>query len=394
MINSKISEIVKQHESDMIAFRRDLHKNPELPFEEVRTTNRIAEELDKIGITYRRTEPTGIIAEIKGGKPGKTVLLRADIDALPVQELNDKIDYKSSIEGKMHACGHDSHAAMLLTAAKVLYAIRADLPGNIRLIFQPAEEIAQGAKAMVKQGAVEGVDNAFGMHIWSQMPHDKVSCVVGPSFASADIFTVKFKGQGGHGSMPHDTVDAVMVASSFVMNIQSIVSREIDPLEPAVVTIGRMEVGTRFNVIAENAVLDGTVRCFNVAVREKIESAIRRYADQVAATYRAKAVVEYTYGTLPVVNEAKSALLAQEVIKQAFGESYLYQERPTTGGEDFSYYTENIPGAFALVGSGNPKKDTKWAHHHGCFNIDEDAMIRGAELYAQYAWAYLSQNEF
>ncbi|OCG11819.1 M20 family metallopeptidase [Gilliamella apicola] len=392
MTNPNIKKLIQQNIDEMVAFRRDLHRHPELPWEEFRTTERIAQELDKIGIAYRRTEPTGIIAEIQGGKPGKRILLRADIDALPVQELSENIDYKSTIDGKMHACGHDTHASMLLTAAKALYEIRDQLKGNVRLVFQPAEEVAQGAKGMIKQGVLDGVNSAFGMHIWSQMPVGKISCVVGSSFASADLLTVRFKGRGGHGSMPHDTVDAVMVASAFVMNVQSIVSREVSPLDPAVVTIGRMDVGTRFNVIAENAVLDGTVRCFNVAVRDKIESAIRRYANQVAAMYRATAEVEYIYGTLPVINDKESALLAQKVIVESFGEEALYFEAPTTGGEDFSYYTENIPGAFALVGSGNPDKDTQWPHHHGCFNVDEDGMALGAEFYAQYTWAYLNQN--
>ncbi|MCX8664919.1 MULTISPECIES: M20 family metallopeptidase [unclassified Gilliamella] len=392
MTNKNIKKLIQQNLDEMVAFRRDLHRHPELPWEEFRTTDRIAQELDKIGIAYRRTEPTGIIAEIEGGKPGKRILLRADIDALPVQELSENIDYKSMFDGKMHACGHDTHASMLLAAARVLYKIREQLKGNVRLVFQPAEEIAQGAKSMVKQGVLDGIDSAFGMHIWSQMPIGKISCVVGSSFASADLLTVRFKGRGGHGSMPHDTVDAVMVASAFVMNVQSIVSREISPLDPAVVTIGRMDVGTRFNVIAENAVLEGTVRCFNITVRDKIESAIRRYANQIAAMYRATAEVEYIYGTLPVINDKESALLAQKVIVQSFGEQALYFEAPTTGGEDFSYYTENIPGAFALVGSGNPDKDTQWPHHHGCFNVDEDGMALGAELYAQYAWSYLNQN--
>ena len=392
MTNPNIKKLIQQNIDEMVAFRRDLHRHPELPWEEFRTTDRIAQELDKIGIAYRRTEPTGIIAEIQGGKPGKRILLRADIDALPVQELSENIDYKSTIDGKMHACGHDTHASMLLTAAKALYEIRDQLKGNVRLVFQPAEEVAQGAKGMIKQGVLDGVDSAFGMHIWSQMPVGKISCVVGSSFASADLLTVRFKGRGGHGSMPHDTVDAVMVASAFVMNVQSIVSREVSPLDPAVVTIGRMDVGTRFNVIAENAVLDGTVRCFNVAVRDKIESAIRRYANQVAAMYRATAEVEYIYGTLPVINDKESALLAQKVIVESFGEEALYFEAPTTSGEDFSYYSENIPGAFVLVGSGNPDKDTQWPHHHGCFNVDEDGMALGAEFYAQYAWAYLNQN--
>lgn len=394
MVNKTITAAIKHHTQDMIAFRRDLHAHPELPFEEVRTTKRIAEELAKIGIEYRLTEPTGIIAEIKGGKPGKTVALRADIDALPVQELNDSLEYKSTQHGKMHACGHDAHTAMLLTASKALYEIRDQLSGNVRLIFQPAEEIAQGAKAMVKQGAVDNVDNVFGMHIWSTTPSGKVSCNVGGTFASADLLVVKFKGRGGHGSMPEATVDAAVVASSFVMNLQSIVSRETSSLDSAVVSIGKMDVGTRFNVIAENATLDGTVRCFDIETRTRIEAAIRRYAMHTAAMYGATVEVDYIYGTLPVINEERSALLAQSVITDAFGEETLMFEKPTPGGEDFSFYMENIPGCFALLGSGNPEKDTQWAHHHGCFNIDEDAMATGAELYAQYAWSYLQQDKF
>lgn len=394
MVNNSITASIKKHTEAMIAFRRDLHSHPELPFEEVRTTQRIAEELAKIGIEYRLTEPTGIIADIKGGKPGKTVALRADIDALPVQELNDSLEYKSTNQGKMHACGHDAHTAMLLTAAKALYEVRDELNGNIRLIFQPAEEIAQGAKAMVKQGAVDNVDNVFGMHIWSTTPSGKISCNVGGTFASADLLVVKFKGRGGHGSMPEATVDAAIVASSFVMNLQAVVSRETSSLDSAVVTIGKMEVGTRFNVIAENAVLDGTVRCFDIETRTRIEAAIRRYAEHTAAMYGATAEVDYIYGTLPVINEERSALLAQSVISEAFGENTLMAERPTPGGEDFSFYMENIPGCFALLGSGNPEKDTQWAHHHGCFNIDEDVMASGAELYAQYAWSYLQQDKF
>nr|ELR5133935.1 amidohydrolase [Providencia rettgeri] len=394
MISKTITAAIKKHTQEMIAFRRDLHAHPELPFEELRTTKRIAEELDKIGIEYRLTEPTGVIAEIKGAKPGKTVALRADIDALPVLELNDSLEYKSTTAGKMHACGHDAHTAMLLTAAKALYEVREELAGNVRLIFQPAEEIAQGALAMIKQGAIENVDNVFGMHIWTTTPSGKVSCNVGGSFASADLLKVTFKGRGGHGSMPEATIDAAVVASAFVMNLQAIVSRETSSLDSAVVTIGKMEVGTRFNVIAENAVLDGTVRCFDIETRNRIEAAIRRYAEHTAAIYGATAQVDYIYGTLPVINEERSALLAQSVISQAFGEQALINERPTPGGEDFSFYIEDIPGCFALLGTGNAEKDTQWAHHHGCFNIDEDTMATGAELHAQYAWAYLQQQEF
>lgn len=381
---------VKKYEEEMIAFRRDLHQHPELQWEEFRTTQKVADEMDKLGIPYRKTVPTGLIAELVGGKPGKTVALRADMDALPVQELNEGLAYKSLEDGKMHACGHDAHTAMLVTAAKALKEIQSDIKGTIRFIFQPSEENAKGAKAMVEQGAVEEVDNVFGIHIWSQMPSGKVSCVVGSSFASADIFTIDFTGRGGHGAMPDACIDATMVASAFVMNVQAIVSRETHPLDPVVVTIGRMDVGTRFNVIAENARLEGTVRCFSIETRERVKKAIQRYAEHTALTYGATAAVDYQYGTLPVVNDERDALFAQKIIQDSFGEDALLQEPPTTGGEDFSYFTEYTPGCFALVGCGNPDKDTEWAHHHGKFNVDEDAMKMGAEMYAQYAYNYLN----
>ncbi len=394
MTNPAITAFIKAHQQQMIDFRRDLHAHPELPWEEKRTTQQVASALDELGISYRLTAPTGIIAEIQGASPGKTVGLRADMDALPILELNDSLSYKSHTPGKMHACGHDAHTAMLLSAAAALHSVRSQLPGNVRLIFQPAEEIAEGAREMVRQGAMEGVDNVFGIHIWSQIPSGQISCKVGSSFASADLLRVSFKGRGGHGSMPEACIDAAVVASSFVMNLQAIVSRETAAQDSAVVTIGKMEVGTRFNVIAENAVLDGTVRCFTLETRERLKAAIERYANHTAAIYGASVQVEYTYGTLPVINEERSALLAQSVVREAFGDTALITERPTTGGEDFSFYMEKAPGCFALVGCGNPQKGSDFAHHHGCFNIDEDAMVSGAELYAQYAWRYLHQDSF
>ncbi|ROS24876.1 amidohydrolase [Raoultella terrigena] len=394
MINPAITAIVAREVQATIAFRRDLHAHPELPWEERRTTERVVAKLESIGIACRRTVPTGVIADITGGRPGKTVALRADMDALPVQELNDRLSYKSQIAGKMHACGHDSHTAMLLTAARALYEVRKQMSGNVRLIFQPAEEIAEGAKAMIDQGALDSVDNIFGMHIWSGSPAGKISCNLGSSFASADLLKVTFRGRGGHGSMPEACIDAAVVASAFVMNLQAIVARETSPLESAVVTIGRMDVGTRFNVIAENAVLDGTVRCFSIETRQRLEAAIARYAQHTAAMYGATVAVDYCYGTPPVINEERSARLAQSVIREAFGDDALFSEKPTTGGEDFSFYMQDVPGCFALLGSGNKEKGSDYAHHHGCFNIDEQVMNTGAGLYAQYAWRYLHQNRF
>lgn len=391
MINEKIKQGIQKYSDELTAIRRKLHSEPELSWEEYETTNFVSAYLTDLGIEHRKTEPTGVIAEIKGGKAGETVALRADMDALPVEELNIDLPYASKEKGKMHACGHDTHTAMLLIAAKVLNENKEELPGNVRLIFQPAEEAATGAKEMVKQGAVEGVDNVFGIHIWSQMPTSKVSCNPGPSFASADIFKVTFKGRGGHGAMPQDTIDAAVIASSFVMNVQSVVSRTIDPQQPAVVTVGKMEVGTRFNVIAENAVIEGTVRCFDAATRDHVEKQLQVYAENTANIYGGTAKVEYIRGTQPVINGKESAELVQQVAAEAFGEDALYYEKPTMGGEDFSFFLDEVPGSFALVGSGNPEKDTEWAHHHGKFNVDEDALVTGAELYAQYAWAYLNK---
>jgi amidohydrolase len=391
MINEKIKQSIKKYEEELTVIRRKLHSEPELSWEEEKTTDFVCEYLDELGIPYRRTDPTGVIAAIEGGMPGKTVALRGDMDALSVEELNDNLPYVSKEKGKMHACGHDAHTAMLLIAAKALNEHKKELAGTVRLLFQPAEEVAEGAKAMVKQGAVDGVDNVFGIHIWSQMPTGKVSCPAGPAFASADLFKVIFKGRGGHGAMPHDCIDAAIVASSFVMNVQTVVSRTIDAQKPAVLTIGKMVVGTRFNVIAENAVIEGTVRCFDPKTRDHIETQLKHYAEYVAALYGATADVQYIRGTQAVINEEKSAELVQNIVREAFGQEAVYFEKPTMGGEDFSGYLEKVPGSFALVGSGNPEKDTEWAHHHGKFNIDEDALCTGAELYAQYAWAYLNQ---
>lgn len=392
MIHNSIKTHIAEHDEELVNIRRKLHSEPELSWEEYNTTEYVASYLTELGITCRKTEPTGVIGELAGGKPGKTVALRADMDALSVEQLTEDLSYGSKEPGKMHACGHDAHTAMLLIAAKALVSVKDELSGTIRFLFQPAEEVATGAREMVKQGAMEGVDNVFGIHIWSQSPTGKISCTPGPSFASADIFNVRFTGRGGHGAMPQACVDASVMASSFVMNVQTIVSRTIDPKQPAVVTVGKMTVGTRFNIIAENAVIEGTVRCFDAGVRDHIEQQLAVYAKNIAELYGGTAELEYIRGTQAVINDAESAEHAQQVAVEAFGQDTLYAEDPTMGGEDFSFFLDEAPGCFALVGSGNSEKDTQWAHHHGRFNIDEDALATGAELYAQYAYSYLEKN--
>lgn len=390
MISTKIKEKIKSYNHELITLRRTLHRQPELSFEEFETTKFICQYLEDLGIPYTKMDPTGVIATIKGEQEGKTVALRADMDALPIQQLND-VSYKSENEGKMHACGHDGHTSMLLIAAKALSEMKEELVGNVRLIFQPAEEIGAGAKKIIPQGAMDDVDQVFGIHIWTPMPTNTVSCPAGPTFAAADLFTIHFVGKGGHGAMPEECIDAAVIASSFVMNVQSVISRAVDPQDPAVLTVGKMDVGTKANIIAENAVIEGTVRTFNQATRDLVEAELRRYAEKTAELYGGTVSIEYIRGTQPVINEEHAANLVREVAAEAFGEDVLYEEKPTMGAEDFSIYLDHAPGAFALVGCGNEKKDTTWAHHHGKFNIDEDALQTGAELYAQFAWAYLKK---
>ena len=234
----------------VIEMRRYFHQYPEKSLEEYETSKRIKEELDKMGIPYISVANTGVIATIEGKNPGKTVALRADMDALSVVEENDSIDYKSKIDGMMHACGHDGHTSMLLGAGKVLNDMKDEINGTVKLFFQPAEEVAQGAKAMIADGALEGVDGVFGIHLWTDLECGKISVEEGPRMAAADIFKIIVKGKGGHGSLPQQGVDAVVVSSAIIMNLQSIVSRETSPLDSVVVSIGALHSGTRFNVIA------------------------------------------------------------------------------------------------------------------------------------------------
>ncbi|MRI84766.1 amidohydrolase [Aerococcaceae bacterium WS4759] len=393
-MNTLIKNYILEHENDLIETRRYFHQHPELSFEEFETTKYIADQLDKLDVNYRLMEPTGVLAEIVGAKPGKTVLLRADMDALSIEELNDHLDYCSINSGKMHACGHDAHTSMLLTALKALLSVQEQIKGTVRFIFQPAEEIASGAKKMVEQGILEGVDNVFGIHIWTVNETGLVACDPGPSFASADIFKVHFKGKGGHAAQPHMTHDAVVMAAEYVNNVQSIVSRSVDPLSPAVLTIGKFESGDRFNIIAENAFLEGTVRTFNNETRSIVEKQMKHFAEQVAAMYHGTVDFEYIYMTEAVDNHEGSAKLVQEVTEKAFGKEFIYHDAPTMGAEDFGYYMKEIPGAFATVGCRNTIKETDFPHHHARFNVDEEALKYGAELYAQYALSYLEQDKF
>ena len=393
MKQSLVKELILKYEQEMIAHRRHFHQHPELSWEEFETTKTLAAELDKLGIEYRLTEPTGIIANIKGRVPGKTVALRADIDALPVTELKQDLPYRSLVDGKMHACGHDTHMSMLLTAIKALNDLKNEFDGTVRIIFQPAEEVAGGAKKMIAQGAIEGVDAVFGEHIWSPMPVGLISCIDGPCMAACDVFRVTFYGKGGHGAVPETSIDATVMAASFVANVQTIVSRNISPLNPAVVTVGKLESGTVFNVISGEAYLEGTVRTFTPEDRKLVEEKLRIFAEHTASMFGGTAEYSYEYGTDIVDNNPAEADRVRRLAAKAFGEDKVFSEPKRCIGEDFAAYMLEVPGAFAYIGGENIAKDCRWPHHNGNFNVDEDALKLGAELYALYALDFLGALE-
>lgn len=376
----------------VVEMRRHFHMNPELSLEEYETTEFVAKELDKIGVPYERLTKTGLIATIQGKSSGKTVALRSDMDALNVTQKND-VSYKSKNEGKMHACGHDAHTAILLGAAQILNDMKDTFQGTVNLVFQPAEEVAAGAKDLMAAGDwYSKVDNFFGAHVWSGLESGKVSVEAGQRMAAADLFKIKVTGKSGHGSMPHQTVDSVVVASAIVLNLQTLVSREYSPLDALVITVGSIHSGNRFNVIAGSAELEGTVRYFTREIAGTIEDSMRRVIESTAAMYRCEATLEYSYVTPPLINEEFSSAVAYEAALKTHGAENITKLEKTTGGEDFAYYLKDKPGCFAFIGTKNVEKKTDVAHHNENFDIDEDALIAGSALYAEYAMTYLSQN--
>ncbi|MDU1911895.1 amidohydrolase [Fusobacterium sp.] len=387
----KTIDLAKKNHDYVIQMRREFHMNPEVSMQEYNTCKRIKEELEKMGVEYKGIAGTGVIATIKGTKPGKTVALRGDIDALAVVEENTH-DYVSKVHGMMHACGHDTHGAMLLGAVKVLNEMKDEIEGTVKFFFQPGEEVGKGAAAMVAEGALEGVDGVMGIHISSDMPTGTINADPGPRMASADSFKVTITGKGGHGARPEQCIDAVVVGAATVMNLQSIVSRELSPFDPVVVTTGSIKSGTRFNVIAPTAVLEGTVRYYKTEYKQIIADAIERIAKSTAEAYRATAEMEYSSLVKPTINDDACAELAQESAAKIVGKENVIHTPAGTGGEDFSEFSSIVPGVMTRLGAGNTEKGTTYPHHHGKFDVDEDAFVYGVAFYAQYAIDYLKKN--
>ena len=388
-----VRDITKKYKDYIIEKRRYFHMNPEPSFNEYNTSKVIQEELIKIGIPFEIFAKTGIIATIKGKSSGKTVLLRADMDALEVCEKNN-VSYKSQKEGLMHACGHDGHIAMLLGAAHVLNEIKNDISGEIKLFFQPAEEVAKGAKAVIEESKItDFIDAAFAIHLWQGIPVGKISLESGARMAAADMFSIKVKGKSGHGSMPHETIDAVVVASAIVMNLQHLVSRNTNPLDTLVVTVGKLTAGTRYNIIAGEALLEGTIRSFSDEVWKKVPEQIERVVKNTAATYSAEAEIDLFRATPPLVNNQDISDILKISAEKLYGEEVVIKYEKTPGGEDFAYFTQAVPGALAFVGIRNDEKGINSPHHNETFDMDEEALEMGTNLYVQFAVDFLNSKK-
>jgi hippurate hydrolase len=369
----------------MVALRRDLHRNPELSWEEHRTTERLIGEMDRLGLSCSRPLETGLVAEIEGPPDVPAIALRADIDALPIQEETD-LPFSSENPGVMHACGHDAHSAMLVGAAELLLSRQEPLPAPVRLIFQPAEELGSGARAMVDAGVLDGVGAIFGGHVDRHYPTGTVVAVMGTVNASTDGFRIDIRGQQGHAARPHETVDAVVAGSLIVMAVQTIVSREIDPTHPSVVSIGRFEAGSASNVIAGTASLSGTIRAQEQEVRSHLHRSIARICDSVGQLHQATIELEIEEGTPPLVNRGPMVEVARAAARSALGEEYVRSmvRGANMGGEDFSWYLQEIPGCYVRLGARVPDS-AGYPAHSSRFEIDEEVLASGAAWLADVA---------
>ncbi len=371
------------------SWRRRLHQYPELSLQEVQTTQALAEELDRLGIpVIRFPGHTGLIGVIAGSFPGKTVLLRADIDALPIRE-NTGLPYAAQ-NGAMHACGHDCHAAMLLGAAKLLLEHREELPGTVRLLFQAAEETSHGAEYFISQGCLDGVDAAFGIHIWSGLTAPLISVEAGPRMAACDNFELVVHGTAAHGASPHLGCDGIAAAAAAVTALQGYVARRHDVFQPLVVTIGSIHGGEAPNILADTVTLSGTARCFDEALRARLQGDLEALFSAACLPYGCTAQLHWHSLAPAVVNHDPHLVeTGRQAARKLYGPQGLGHLAPLMVSEDFAYYSQHVPTLFCFLGGGNPEINAIYPHHNECFRIDEDALPRGAALYAQFALDYL-----
>ncbi len=381
----KLANEQKEYVTDM---RRKFHMCPEPSLSEFETCKMIAAELDSMGVPHRTVNDIGVIADIKGGKEGRCVALRSDHDALEITEVTG-LPFASKNQGMMHACGHDAHTAMLLGAVKVLNSIKESLCGNVRIIFQPAEEQLKGAAIMIEAGALDGVEEIFGMHIASNVDIGYFDIKEGYRLASSDGLRIKITGKSSHGARPENGIDAVLVGAALVLNLQSIVAREVAAAESSVVTVGQFHAGTRSNIIAGDGYMDLTVRNFNPEIRAQVMDSIKRIAATTCETYRATCEFETINETAPCKNHPEPTKRAVKVISSLFGDQCFDDQPPRMGSEDFAYYSEKIPAAFAFVGARNQDLGIIHPSHNGKFDLDEASLPMGVAIHVGYVLDFL-----
>ncbi|MGE3797315.1 MAG: M20 family metallopeptidase [Thermomicrobiales bacterium] len=394
-LRSQVDEILP----GVIADRRHLHQHPELGFQEYETAAYIVKRLESLGVTDIRTGvgKTGVTGLIRGAageqSTGPTVMLRADMDALPIQEAND-VDYRSMNAGVMHACGHDSHVSMLLGTARILTDNRDRFAGTVKLLFQPAEEGGGGASAMIADGALENptVDATFGIHIWQEADLGTVEARAGVAMVGADGFTVTIHGRGGHGAAPNRCVDPIVVGSTLINALQTIISREKDPTVPGIVTVGSFRSGEAFNVIPDTATLKGTIRSISAEQRDGIKERLAALATNVANGMGASATVEYAFGAPPVINDPDMTAIVRGAAAEVVGAAGSVDGPLKSVSEDYSLFLEQVPGCYFFVGSRNKERGLVWGHHHQQFDIDEEAMGIGIETMARTVLRYFASN--
>ncbi|SFS66156.1 M20 metallopeptidase family protein [Marininema halotolerans] len=379
----------------MVQLRREFHQAPELSFCEENTPRRVAEILQQLGFHVRtNVGGRGVVGILEGGKPGKTVALRADMDALPIQDEKEDCPYRSRVPGVMHACGHDGHTASLLGVAEILAEIREEIAGRFVLLFQHAEEVVPGgAQAMIADHALDGVDAIYGVHLWTPFPYGIIGLREGRLMAAADSFHIEVIGKGGHGGLPHTTTDAIVAASHLIVNLQSIISRRLNPLQSGVISVGHVHGGKAYNIIAERCVIDGTVRSFDPDIRQMLKEQIERTTKQTCEMVGAQCEIQYDWGYPPVVNDGTEAKRMIKVAQSMIGDKNTWEISPLMAGEDFSYYLHKIPGCFAMVGAGNEEKGYTYPHHHPRFNFDERVMKTSAELLIRSGIDYLTTHD-
>lgn len=377
---------VRDLTGQLIEWRRDFHRHPEIAFHEERTSKTIRTFMETLGMQVSSYAKTGLRGELEGKLGGKTVAIRADMDALPITEEGDK-EYISENPGATHACGHDGHMAIAMGTAKILAYRKNQFRGKVVFLFQPAEELPPGgAKPMVDEGALEGVDAIFGLHLWQSLPTGSIGIVKGPMMAQADNFEIVVRGKAGHGSMPHQTVDSILVASHIIVNSQSIVSRSVNPLKPVVVSFGTVKGGTVYNIIPPEVKLTGTVRTFDSSVQNLAQKRLKEIAKMTAKTFGAESEFKYIKGYPTVVNNPDMTDFVLEVVKKVLGEDRIKAFNPVMGGEDFAYFLQKLPGAFLFFGMGD---GMEFPHHHPAFDIDERALPEATLLMTNIALEYL-----